>query len=172
MIIKIANLSLGRHVFDFTEKVEDIELNEPFFGEINTKVILNKLSDQLIAEVSSVVSAEFECDRCTCKFENQLTSSYQMIYLMRNDKTESDDINVTYINRETDKISLRNDVREFAILSIPMKKLCKEDCKGLCPRCGIDLNHDECKCQKEEINPVWLPLIENKDKLNNKKRNR
>jgi uncharacterized protein len=172
MDIKIANLSLGQHVFDFLEKVEDIELNEPFYGKISTKVTLNKLSDQIIADVSSDLSAEFECDRCTCKFENKITSNYQMIYMMRNDESESDDINVTFINRETDKISLDNDVREFAILAIPMKKLCKEDCKGLCPRCGVDLNFEECKCQKDEINPVWLPLIENKDKLNNKKRNR
>ncbi len=172
MDIKIANLSLGQHFFDFLEKVEDIELNEPFYGKVSTKVKLNKLSDQIIAEVSSDLSAEFECDRCTIKFENKITSNYQMIYMMKNDELESDDINVTFINRETDKISLDNDVREFAILAIPMKKLCKEDCKGLCPKCGVDLNFEDCKCQIEEINPVWLPLIENKDKLNNKKRNR
>lgn len=172
MDIKIANLSMGKHVFDFIESVGDIELNEPFYGKVSTKVTLNKLSDQIIMDVSSELSAEFECDRCTCKFANKISSNYQMIYMMKNDKLESEDINVTFINRETDKISLDNDVREFAILSIPMKKLCKDDCKGLCPRCGVDLNFEKCKCQKEEINPVWLPLIEIKDKLNNKKRNR
>lgn len=172
MDIKIANLSLGQHFFDFLEKVEDIELKEPFYGIISTKVILNKLSDQIIADVCSDLFAEFECDRCTCKFEKKIKSDYKMIYMMKNDESESDDTNVTFINRETDKISLNNDVREFAILSIPMKKLCKDDCRGLCPRCGVDLNFEECKCQKEEINPVWLPLIEKKDKLNNKKRNR
>jgi uncharacterized protein len=172
MIIKIANLSLGEHYFDFLEKVEDIQLNEPFIGKISTKVSLNKLSDQIIADVNSKLLAEFECDRCTCKFESTITSNYKMVYLMKNNESESDDINVTFINRDADKISLDNDVREFAILAIPMKKLCKEDCKGLCPRCGVDLNFEKCNCQKEEINPVWLPLIENKDKLNNKKRNR
>ncbi len=172
MIIKIANLSVGEHYFDFFEKVEDIELGQPFFGKINTKVVLNKLSDQLIADVSSDLLAEFECDRCTVKFKEKIKSVYKMIYLTRVDVNQSDDIYVTYISRETDKISLDKDVREFAILSIPMKKLCKEDCKGLCPRCGVDLNYEKCNCQKEEINPVWLPLIENKDKLNNKKRNR
>lgn len=172
MIIKIANLSLGEHYFDFVEKIEDIDLNEPFFGEVNTKVKLNKLSDQLIADVSSDLSVEFECDRCTRKYNDRIISSYQMIYMIRNDNNVSEDINITFITRETDRININNDVREFAILSIPMKKLCKEDCKGLCPRCGADLNFEECKCQKDEINPIWLPLIENKDKLINKKRNR
>ncbi len=168
MIIKIANLSLGEHYFDFIENVEDIELNEPFFGEINTKVKLNKLFDQIIVDVSSDILAEFDCDRCTIRFEREINSKYQMIYLINNNKSDTNDINVTFIDIETDKISLNNDVREFAILSIPMKKLCKEDCKGLCPGCGVDLNFEKCKCQKEEINPVWLPLIENKDKLNKK----
>lgn len=172
MIIKIANLSLGEHYFDFVEKIEDIDLNEPFFGEVNTKVKLNKLSDQLIADVSSDLSVEFECDRCTRKYNDRIISSYQMIYMIRNDNNVSEDINITFITRETDRININNDVREFAILSIPMKKLCKEDCKGLCPRCGADLNFEECKCQKDEINPIWLPLIENKDKFINKKRNR
>lgn len=172
MVIKIANLSEGEHVFDFIEKVKDIELEHPFMGNISTKVRLKKFSDQLIADVSSELLAEFECDRCTIKFEKKITSQYQMIYMIKNDTTENDDINLTFISRETDKISLDNDIREFAILSIPMKRLCKEDCKGLCPHCGADLNYQDCKCQKNEINPIWLPLLENKDKLNNKKRKR
>jgi uncharacterized protein len=172
MIIKIANLTLGEHYFDFQEKIENVDLAEPFFGEISTKVKLNKLSDQIIIDVSSDLSAEFECDRCTRKYENKIVSNYQMIYLVRSQNTVSDDFNVTFISKDTDKIKLDNDVREFAILSIPMKKLCKEDCKGLCAGCGVDLNYEECKCDKEQLNPIWLPLIENKVKLNNKKRNR
>lgn len=172
MVIKISNLELGEHLFNFLEKVENIELEDPFFGEFSTKVKLNKLTDQIIADVSSELKVEFECDRCTRKYEDKIISTYQMIYMVKSGNYEGEDINITFITRETDKIKLDNDVREFAILSIPMKKLCKEDCKGLCPRCGVDLNFEECKCQKEDINPVWLPLLDIKDKLRNNKRNR
>ncbi|MFN3694656.1 MAG: YceD family protein, partial [Ignavibacterium sp.] len=75
---------------------------------------------------------------------------------------DTEDINITYIKRETDKIDFDNDVREFAILAIPMKKLCKEDCKGLCPRCGADLNFEQCTCPKEEIDPRWEKLFTKK----------
>jgi uncharacterized protein len=79
---------------------------------------------------------------------------------------ETDSINVSYLNRDADKIDIKSDVREFALLSIPMKKLCKEDCKGLCYKCGKDLNKEQCTCSAEEIDPRWKPLMNLKDKLN------
>jgi uncharacterized protein len=165
MIIKIANLSLGEYEFSFTEKIEDIDLNKPFLGNVKTNVKLTKLSDQLFTQISSTLLAEFECDRCTTIFQKEIISEYQMIYLINNFIKESNDTNITYITKETDKIDIKNDVREFAILSIPMKKLCNVNCKGLCPGCGVDLNYEECKCQKNSINPIWLPLLEQKIKV-------
>ena len=47
-----------------------------------------------------------------------------------------------------------------------MKNLCKEDCKGLCQKCGTDLNKEKCSCKAEEIDPRWKPLVNLKDKLN------
>ncbi|MGB9809870.1 MAG: YceD family protein, partial [Caldanaerobacter sp.] len=41
----------------------------------------------------------------------------------------------------------------FVILSLPMKFLCKEDCKGLCPICGTNLNYGSCSCKREDIDP-------------------
>lgn len=42
-------------------------------------------------------------------------------------------------------------VQEQVALSVPLRPLCKEDCKGLCPKCGADLNQGECGCQKEPV---------------------
>lgn len=162
MKVKISNLSLGEHIFDFEEKVEDLELGEPYFGKIKTNIRLNKLQDQIITYVSSEIYASFECDRCTAKFERLIQSNYEMIYLMNEKPEDTDDIHITYISRDTDKLDFDNDVREFAILAIPMKKLCKEDCKGLCPRCGADLNYEQCSCPKEEIDPRWEKLFTKK----------
>lgn len=162
MKVKISNLSIGEHVFDFEEKIEDIGLGEPYFGNIKTKIQLNKLHDQIITYVSSEINASFECDRCTAKFERLIQSNYEMIYLMNEEPVDTDDIHITYISRNTDILDFDNDVREFAILAIPMKKLCKEDCKGLCPRCGANLNYEQCSCPKEEIDPRWEKLFTKK----------
>jgi uncharacterized protein len=52
-------------------------------------------------------------------------------------------------------------------LSIPLKVLCKDDCKGLCPRCGINLNDTSCSCDTTDTDPRWAPLSKLKDESNN-----
>jgi uncharacterized protein len=166
MIIKISNLSNGEHSFVFEDKVDVLDLVKPFYGKYKSIVALNKLHDQLIISVSSDFKVKYQCDRCGCDFKSTLKSDYKMVYLMNEKPEETDSINVSYLSRDADKIDLKNDVREFALLSVPMKTLCKDDCKGLCSKCGTDLNKEQCKCTNEEIDPRWKPLMELKNKLN------
>ncbi len=166
MIIKISNLTVGEHDFVFEDIVDVLGLDKPFYGKFKSSVILNKLHDQLILSASSNFKVNYECDRCGSEFKTSLRSDYKMIYLMNEAPEETESLNVSYLNRDVDKIDITSDVREFALLSIPMKKLCKEDCKGLCYRCGKDLNKEKCSCNAEEIDPRWKPLVNLKDKLN------
>jgi len=166
MIIKISNLSEGEHNFVFENKIDVLELNDPFYGNYKSDVMLQKLHDQLIVSVTSKFKVKFECDRCGTEFKSTLRSDYKMIYLMNEAPEETDSINVNYLSRDADKIDIKSDVREFALLSIPMKKLCKDDCKGLCFKCGKDLNKEQCTCNNDEIDPRWKPLMNLKDKLN------
>jgi uncharacterized protein len=166
MIIKISNLSEGTHELTFEEKVETLDLQKPFFGKFKSYMVLNKLHDQLILSVKSEFKVKFQCDRCGKEFNTKLNSEYQMVYLQNEEPADTKSDHVNYLNRTADKIEIKNDVREFALLSVPMKTLCKEDCKGLCFRCGADLNIEQCKCNDEEIDPRWKPLLNLKDKLN------
>ena len=61
----------------------------------------------------------------------------------------------TYGGREID---LMGAVREQILLSIPPPPLCKDDCKGLCPRCGKDLNEGDCGCDRTVLDPRWAAL--------------
>ena len=166
MIIKISDLSDGEHKFVFENKVEELDLDKPFYGKYKSSLILNKLHDQLILSVASNFKVKYECDRCGTEFKSSLKSDYKMVYLMNEAAVETDAINICYLSRVADKIDAKKDIREFAVLSVPMKTLCKEDCKGLCSKCGSDLNNEKCKCITEEINPRWKPLMDLKDKLN------
>jgi len=79
---------------------------------------------------------------------------------------DSDSDNLIYLPVDADKIKLDNELRDYAILSIPMKKLCNEDCKGLCYKCGKNLNNGSCDCESAEIDSRWKPLLELKNKVN------
>lgn len=168
MIIKISNLLEGKHYFNFVENVQKLELEEPFFGNFSTDVKLTKLHNQIILDSHTKINARFECDRCGTEFETLLENDYEMVYLMNEVPEESEAINVVYLPADAVTINIKNDLREFAILSIPMKKLCKRDCKGLCYRCGGDLNKNECNCSNAEIDPRWQKLIDLKNNINNK----
>lgn len=59
----------------------------------------------------------------------------------------------TYILAEDGKLGLNELFRADILLALPTKYLCKEDCKGLCPVCGMNLNNSSCQCNKRQIDP-------------------
>jgi uncharacterized protein len=163
MIIKIANLSNGVHWFDFDKSVEDLGLEDSFIGSIKTKVKLDKAIHQIILSVEAKSIHKFVCDRCACDSESELDCSFQLVYIFSSRKQESEDSNVKFLTPEIDLINFSEDLIEYLRLSLPMKNVCKEDCKGLCPVCGNNLNKKECKCKMEIVNDIWEPLKKLKD---------
>lgn len=166
MRIKISGLENGMYEYDFEDDIEKIDLTEPLFGKYNANVVLNKFDDQIILEASTTAGANFICDRCGTEFIQSVISKYKMIYLLRSIEDAEEEINITYLSPDTHIIDLSNDVRDYMILSLPMKRLCKEDCKGLCVKCGSDLNEKQCECEDSEFDDRWKVLTELKNKLN------
>lgn len=54
---------------------------------------------------------------------------------------------------EGEDIDLRDAIQDQVILAIPMQPVCRQDCRGLCPRCGADLNEGPCGCSRDEVDP-------------------
>jgi len=164
--IKVSNLSNGRYDYDFEGKASDLEIFEPYIGNYKTNVVLSKFENQIILDSETGITANLICDRCANEFHSEIKSNFRTVYLFRMnyDKDESEKEDVVYIHPDTDKIDLYADVRDFAILAVPMKKLCSEDCKGLCPKCGKNLNDGPCNCNKENLDPRWEPIHKLKSK--------
>jgi len=55
-------------------------------------------------------------------------------------------------------LELNEAIRQYTLLVMPMKPLCREDCFGLCQKCGKNLNQGPCDCPKQEIDPRWSKL--------------
>lgn len=68
-----------------------------------------------------------------------------------------------------DELDINEIVKEQVLLSVPMKPLCSDGCRGLCPVCGKDLNEGACNCRKEEIDPRLAPLARFKEILKDRK---
>ena len=65
-----------------------------------------------------------------------------------------------------DRILLEDVLREQVLLAMPLRAICREDCKGLCPKCGANLNQEQCSCEEHDEDPRWAALKDIRSKLN------
>jgi len=167
MIIKISNLCDGEHNFSYNEPVKKIGLGEPFFDNFLLNLDLQKSNSQIVLDSELVLKAKFNCDKCSELFETEIKTNYQIIYLFGTEPEETESVNVKYLAYDAEKIDISQDLLDYAMISVPMRKLCNEECKGLCYKCGANLNISKCECKNDEVDARWLPLMELKNKLNN-----
>lgn len=167
MIIKYTNFSDGLHQFKLSEKTTKLGLEELFFGDVEVDVKMDKSPHQIVLDCVITAYTKYDCDRCAKETIKEVKNQFLLSFMFTKEKQESDDFNFKMLSPEEDKIDLSADVYEYAELALPMKKLCEEECKGLCPKCGINLNEKSCNCDLTIENDIWAPLKSLKDKFNN-----
>lgn len=157
--IRISQLSSGLHEYHLKGNAGEIGLDPNFARLVEVDAILDKTPRQLYLRVDVKTSGVFECDRCLEEFDQPLSSRYNMFYVfdeLNTARFPADEVRV--IGVDTPSIDLREDVREVIVLSVPLKLLCKEDCKGLCPGCGVNRNHQTCDCRETTGSSQWRGL--------------
>ena len=95
------------------------------------------------------------CDRCAAEFDRDIDFPIDVVLVTEFANEENEDEWVFPL--EGDSADLDDIVRTVFVLNLDSKLLCKEDCKGLCHRCGVNLNHAPCTCQKE-LDPRFAAL--------------
>ncbi len=107
--------------------------------------------------VAGQVTGEIElaCSRCLEPFRMPIASDFDLRYVPRTEnigegerEVEEDDLATAFYDAE--QIDLSHLIMEQFQLAVPMKPLCKDACRGLCPQCGTNLNTGSCDC-----NPAW-----------------
>ncbi len=84
------------------------------------------------------------CDRCLDEFERDY--SYEFSHILVRSLNSDDDEYGEYVVTEADTLDMDELAVTDCLLELPSKILCKEDCKGLCPVCGTNLNENQCDC--------------------------
>lgn len=99
--------------------------------------------------LSGVVRSE--CGRCLNIFSMPINLNFHTIYAVRREEADLEDedaepdSDLSYYDGDT--IDLLPDLKDLLLLNLPIRPICKPECKGLCPQCGVDLNAESCKCQ-------------------------
>ena len=119
---------------------------------------------------------QLTCVRCVEPIDRGLQRKFDLFFepreaelFRKNDEVELADVDTSTAFMAGTELLLDEIVHEQVLLAVPMKPLCKEDCKGLCATCGRNLNTGECDCQRRPVDSAFAPLMEFKKKLENRK---
>ena len=116
-----------------------------------TPVQVTVLAKNRASLVKLTINVQFtytrNCDRCFDEFSKQMNYKFTHRLIAALNEDNNDD----YIETPDYKLELDDLVISDILLELPSKNLCKEDCKGLCPKCGKKLNTGDCSCSKTEV---------------------
>lgn len=151
----------------------------PFDGEINGEKLMidfnniklvspiqykgeiYKVDGSYIINFQVKYEYETECDRCLRKTVKEIKTSLSGKLEEYSDLQENEeDYGEEIFYYEDNLLDLENYLLMQVNASLPMKTLCYENCEGLCPHCGIDLNDESCNCKEEQVDPRFEKLKE------------
>ncbi|MBQ7793207.1 MAG: DUF177 domain-containing protein [Clostridia bacterium] len=132
---------------------EDFTFSKPL--HIVGVVRNNTKNLELDAEVSG--SMQVRCARCAKPFSTEVRFDVSEILIREDGEISPDSDVVIFSGHEVDLTEI---VTNNFFMNVSGRYLCKEDCKGLCSVCGIDLNEGTCSCDSDTIDPRWAALAE------------
>ncbi len=162
-----------RKPFDFFFSEEDGVVGA---SDVTINVSLSKVGNEIFAAGRLGGAVRLQCGRCLEEFDYNLEAELYAPFLPKagggkepSPKSEAegpkevDEGDVNYYKGKT--LDLYSVLRDQLFLALPLKPLCREECKGLCPTCGADLNKGPCSCKAKKGDTRLAALKKLKDKL-------
>ncbi len=156
----------GRELpFSFSMDLSDVEFGGrfPVTEPVRVTGTVRNTASVLELELTAQTTLDCVCDRCAKEFRRKKEVSYGCILADERQDEEDDDI---VLLEKGEFVDVEDLAKTAFILGMDTKVLCSEDCKGLCPRCGADLNLGPCSCKTKEVDPrlaVLAKLLKNND---------
>jgi uncharacterized protein len=167
MIIDIQNLPIEGKTLTYSKKPESFKVLRSLSekGECRFSdplaIELTVLPERNLIRVDGAITTTIEqaCSRCLVDFKGRLERRFTLRFSRESEASQpknqtseleltEEHIGLTLFTGET--IDFTDSVQEQVVLALPYKPLCSQDCKGLCPRCGTDLNTGRCACAQEQ----------------------
>lgn len=130
---------------------------------VEGKVKLTRTNRGILLVGTLHIEIEVACSRCLGLFNCPLTLNMEEEYFPTHEVNSGAPIPVPdepgcFTIDEHHILDLTEAVNQYAVMTVPMKPLCRPDCAGLCPQCGHDLNQGQCGCPSREIDVRWSKL--------------
>jgi uncharacterized protein len=113
---------------------------------------------------------ELPCARCLDPVIYDVNRDFDLLYRPQGSDTSREELSVTAAEAEVsyyqgEGLLLNDVVREQVLLAVPLKVVCRDNCKGLCPHCGKNLNTEQCSCTEPVADVRWAALKDLRSKL-------
>jgi len=147
----------------FSQSAEELEISVAgvkFPAPIEIDVAATMIGDEIICQGEVFTEVEIECSRCLELFDMPIEAHLQFVVQMIDSpqELESEDDDFEVIPKTQTNYDISQRVRDAVTLSLPLKPLCSEDCRGLCPMCGTNLNESTCDCTPDKTDERWDAL--------------
>lgn len=144
--------------FQFKLDLSDVEFYgiHPFKEPMNINLTLKSSAGVVTLEIQGEACYLAPCDRCATNCSERILVDKEYILSLELENEDNDNILLV----TEGELNLAELCRTDVLLQIPMKHLCKPDCKGLCSQCGVNLNEKSCSCNKKQIDPRLAALAE------------
>ncbi|HCC55992.1 MAG TPA: hypothetical protein DEQ47_01780 [Solibacterales bacterium] len=169
MFIKIQDLETRKLQFDESYAADELDFGESGVRALSrahatgVAELLPGTEDQFRLKGHVALEAGAECDRCLGAAAFPVEADFDLFYEPASEAAGGEEIAIDEADAETgfyvgDGIELKDVLVEQVLLQLPMQKLCRQDCKGICPVCGSDRNAVTCDCSAKAGDDRWAAL--------------
>jgi uncharacterized protein len=143
---------------------EDPELEFAGPGDLAAHLHLERHGHDILVRGHLAGTLKLSCSRCLTPFSHPVDAHFDLLltpspeYLEEEEELSRADLDRDFYTGEV--VDLESILREQVLLTLPLKPLCSETCRGICPRCGADLNREPCQCPAEE-SPSPFTILKN-----------
>jgi uncharacterized protein len=134
---------------DFDFYIPSLEDDDLSLAEVEGLVKISRTPQGLLVQGNFTGATTLECARCLVDYSQQLKWEFTELYAFKRENITESELMVP----EDAHIELSSLVRDFALLEVPIRPLCREDCQGLCQECGQNLNEKDCGHTPEDDSP-------------------
>ena len=169
MFLSIKEMELRKVRFDETFAPGNLDFSDAGVTQatplrvIGTAEWLHNTDGEVRVRGGFTVQLETLCDRCLGPASFPLESNFDLFYrpmarIARVEEVEIDEGEAEIGFYKGDGMELEDILREQVLLALPMQRVCREDCRGICPVCGKDRNETPCDCREQPADDRWGAL--------------
>lgn len=153
-VLQVRELEQGENRLERVGNGVDLALDAAFIrlaGPAVLRAVVYRAGDHIDVQGTVTASVDLACGRCLAPIQRILQAQVRLFAERRElrdrrppEEVREDDVGIVYHDGRF--VDLTDEIRQVLLVELPWQSVCRDDCRGLCPRCGADLNESPCRC--------------------------